>query len=97
MGGLLRYRRIICRALIGLQFVVITLIAEIPIVRDVELASNAFSTPTVVHFGTALLLSAIVSAPWRGITAPATMWGLVGLVGVVYSIIVAQRMRAQVA
>ncbi len=84
-------------ALIGLQFVVITLIAEIPIVRDVELAGSAFSTPTVVHFGTALLLSAIVSAPWHGIAAPAIMWGLVGLVGVVYSIIVAQRMRTQVA
>ncbi len=84
-------------ALIGLQFVVITLIAEIPIVRDVELASSAFSTPTVVHFGTALLLSAIVSAPWHGIAAPAIMWGLVGLIGVVYSIIVVQRMRTQVA
>ena len=84
-------------ALIGLQFVVITLIAEIPIVRDVELAGSAFSTPTVVHFGTALLLSAIVSAPWHGIAAPAIMWGLVGLIGVVYSIIVAQRMRTQVA
>jgi hypothetical protein len=62
-------------ALIGLQFVVITLVAEIPIIRDVERAGSAFSTPTVVHFGTALLLSAIVSAPWRGIAVPAIMWG----------------------
>jgi ABC-type transport system involved in multi-copper enzyme maturation permease subunit len=84
-------------ALIGLQFVVITLVAEIPVIRDVERAGSAFSTPTVVHFGTALLLSAIVSAPWRGIAVPAVMWGLVGLIGVVYSIIVAQRMRTQTA
>lgn len=50
-------------ALIGLQFVVITLIAEIPIVRDVERAGSAFATPTIVHFGAVLLLSALVSAP----------------------------------
>ena len=50
-------------ALIGLQFVVITLIAEIPVVRDVERASSAFATPTIVHFGSVLLLSAVISAP----------------------------------
>ena len=42
-----------------------------------------------------LLLSAILSAPWHGIGAPATLWGAVGLSGVVYSVIVARRMRAQ--
>ena len=82
-------------ALIGLQFVVITLIAEIPAVRDVQRAGQAFSTPTVVHFATVLLLSAIVSAPWHGIVVPAVVWGIVGLVGVVYSIIVRRRMRTQ--
>lgn len=84
-------------ALIGLQFVVITLIAEMPIVRDLERAGSAFSTPTVVHFGTVLLLSALVSAPWRGIGVPAAVWGVLGLVGVVYSFIVARRMRTQTA
>jgi hypothetical protein len=48
--------------LIELQFVVITLIAEIPIVRDVERASSAFAKPTIVHFGAVLLLSAVISA-----------------------------------
>src|SRR5215813_64539 len=43
-------------ALIGLQFVVMTLIAEMPTVRDVERAGSAFATPTIVHFGVALLL-----------------------------------------
>ncbi len=36
-------------ALIGLQFVVITLIADFPVVRDAERAGSAFATPTIVH------------------------------------------------
>ena len=51
-------------ALIGLQFVVITLIAELPI-AGVAQASSAFGTPTIVHFGAVLLLSAVLSAPWQ--------------------------------
>ena len=43
-------------ALIGLQFVVITLIATKPIVRVDALAGGAFATPSVVHFGVVLLL-----------------------------------------
>ena len=84
-------------ALIGLQFVVITLIAELPAVRDVQRAGQAFSTPTVVHFATVLLLSALVSAPWHGIIVPAAGWGIVGINGVAYSITVARRMRTQTA
>ena len=84
-------------ALIGLQFVVITLIAEIPIVRDVERASSAFATPTIVHFGAVLLLSAVISAPWHGIAAAAILWGVLGLVGVIYVLIVARHMRVQSA
>ena len=45
-------------ALIGLQFVVMTLIAQIPIMRDLEGGSSAFATPNVVHLGAVLLLSA---------------------------------------
>jgi hypothetical protein len=50
-------------ALIGLQFVVITLIANRPVVTDQVQAGDAFATPTVVHFGAVLLLSATASAP----------------------------------
>jgi hypothetical protein len=50
-------------ALIGLQFVVMTLIAERPPLRAAE-AGAAFATPTIVHFGAALLLSALLRAPW---------------------------------
>ena len=83
-------------ALIGLQFVVMTLIAERPPHRAAE-AGGAFATPTIVHFTTAFFLSAIVSAPWHTITALAVLWGITGLVGVVYVVIVVRRMRQQKA
>jgi len=84
-------------ALIGLQFVVITLIADMPIAPGYAQASDAFSTPSVVHFGVVLLLSAIVSAPWHGLAAVAVLWGLVGLGGLVYAVIVVRRLRVQTA
>src|SRR4051812_38793434 len=80
--------------LIGLQFVVITLIAERPPLRGAE-AGAAFATPTIVHFGTVLLLSAILAMPWQSIIPAASAWGIVGLCGVTYALIVAQRMRRQ--
>ena len=80
-------------ALIGLQFVVMTLVAERPI-RAAE-AGAAFATPTIVHFGSALLLSALSRAPWKSIISAAGLWGLIGLSGVLYTVIVARRMRAQ--
>ena len=82
-------------ALIGLQFVVLTLIADMPAGRDLSQAGHAFSTPTIVHFATVLLLSSIMSAPWSEIYAAAVAYGLVGLTGVLYSAIVARRMRVQ--
>jgi hypothetical protein len=82
-------------ALIGLQFVVLTLIASRPVSRGEAQAGDAFSTPSVVHFGVVLLLSAVLSAPWEGIGTVAVLWGLVGISGMVYSVVVARRMRAQ--
>lgn len=82
-------------ALIGLQFVVMTLIAGRSVARGEAQAGDAFSTPSVVHFGVVLLLSALLTAPWEGIGAVALVWGLVGLVGVAYSVVVGRRMRAQ--
>ncbi|HTR81970.1 MAG TPA: hypothetical protein VMM58_10105 [Bacteroidota bacterium] len=82
-------------ALIGLQFVVITLIADRSRVRDDAPAGAAFATPSVVHFATVLFLSAILCAPWKGIETASALWGVMGLSGIVYTIVVAQRMRAQ--
>ena len=83
-------------ALIGLQFVVLTLIAERPSARMPE-ATAAFATPSVVHFAVVLLLSALMSAPWHGIGTVAVFCGLVGIIGIVYAVIVARRMRTQKA
>jgi hypothetical protein len=82
-------------ALIGLQFVVMTLIAGRSVARGEAQAGDAFSTPSVVHFGVVLLLSAIISAPWDGIGTVAVLWALVGFIGIVYVAVVARRMRAQ--
>src|SRR5262245_43157298 len=81
-------------ALIGLQFVVLTLIAQRPTLRAPE-AGAAFATPSVVHFAVVLLLSGVASAPRHTVGAVAVSWGLVGLSGITYVVVVARRMRAQ--
>ncbi len=68
-------------ALIGLQFVVITLIAGSR-VRSSHEGISAFGTPTVVHFAAALLTSAFMSAPWStlgGVRIPLLLVGLFGI------------------
>jgi hypothetical protein len=82
-------------ALTGLQFVVIALIANLPIIRRSSNAVDAFSTPTIVHFGSVLLLSGILSAPWGGVGAPTLLCGLCGVAGFAYTIVVARRTRGQ--
>ena len=81
-------------ALTGLQFVVMTLIAERSPPRAAE-AGPAFATPTIVHFGAVLLLAAVLCAPWQEAASVAAIVGLMGISGVVYIIIVARRMRVQ--
>jgi hypothetical protein len=81
-------------ALIGLEFVVVTLIADSPALRVPE-GVAAFATPTIVHFGVVLLLSAVVSVPWHNIATVSVVWGLVGLSGIVYAVIVSRRLRVQ--
>ncbi|MGO9723256.1 MAG: hypothetical protein ACLPIG_20030 [Methylocella sp.] len=83
-------------ALIGLQFVVMTLIAEKP-PKDAERASAAFATPPIVHFSASLLVSALMRAPWPAIVFPAVLLGLIGVGGLVYCAIVARRMKKQFA
>ena len=82
-------------ALIGLQFVVITLIAGKQMTGANAQAGRAFMTPSVVHFGVVLFLSAIASAPWKGIVPVGLIWALIGLCGVVYIILVTRNMRRQ--
>jgi len=82
-------------ALIGLQFVVLTLIASRPVGAGTAQAGHAFATPTIVHFGAVLLLAGILSAPWQEAAPAAILWGLLGLSGIVYSAVVVRRMRRQ--
>jgi hypothetical protein len=81
-------------ALIGLQFVVMTLVAQRPPPRARE-GGATFATPTIVHFGTVLLLSALVQVPWQSIVAAAAIWGVIGLGGVAYASITTRRMWRQ--
>ncbi len=83
-------------ALIGLQFVVVTLIANRP-TRGAAEAGGAFSSPTIVHFSAALLLSLLVRVPWRAMSPLAIVWGIVGVLGGAYVALVARRMRLQAA
>ena len=57
-------------ALIGLQFVVMTLVAERPLLRIAD-AADAFATPTINHVCATLLLAVLLRAPWHGIGIPA--------------------------
>jgi hypothetical protein len=83
-------------ALIGLQFVVLTLIANRPMSGSAE-AGAAFGSPTVVHFSVVLFLSALLNAPWQTITVPAILWALIGFAGIIYTVIIARLIGKQTA
>ena len=82
--------------LTGLMFVVATLIAGVRV--RVALPSESFTTfntPNVVHFGAALLVAAVLSAPWQALWQTSVLLGLSGLGGVSYVVIVLRRVRRQ--
>jgi hypothetical protein len=80
--------------LTGLMFVAITLIAGAGRRRS-SASVGAFGTPTVVHFCVALLIAAILSAPWQALWSVDLLLGLCGLGGVIYVVIVLRRARRQ--
>ncbi len=71
-------------ALTGLQFVVMTLIAEAEATGSRQ-EVRAFGTPTVVHFCTALLVSAIMTAPWLTLHPVGLAIGICGAAGILYA------------
>jgi hypothetical protein len=79
-------------ALAGLMFVVTALIVDH---RGTEQQLDAFGTPTVVHFGAALLESLVLSAPWPTMTGLRVALGIFSLSGVAYAVAVARRARRQ--
>ncbi|MGB8262161.1 MAG: hypothetical protein WCE75_17520 [Terracidiphilus sp.] len=84
-------------ALIGLQFVVMALVAGMPRRPDLAQAASVFTTPTIVHFSAVLLLACGMTAPWLGMAPAAIVWGLTGVAGAVYSLAIALRLRRQSA
>jgi hypothetical protein len=78
--------------LTGLMFVVMALVADFP---STERQIEAFGTPTLMHFGAVLLLSAILSAPWPSTGGARLALGAFGAVGVVYMFVVLRRARRQ--
>jgi hypothetical protein len=81
-------------SLIGIQFIVITLIANRRQRPSAE-ALHAFATPTVVHFTGALLISAVMSIPWPSLLAVAVALAMCGIVGLGYCAFVIRRTRRQ--
>ena len=86
-------------ALTGLQFVVQTLLstdALRPVTSgDPEGGISAFGTPTVVHFSLALVVSAVLCAPWPAYASLRATMGILGAGALVYSAIVLNRARRQ--
>lgn len=79
-------------ALIGLQFVVMILLVQLEFISDGH-GVRAFGTPTVVHFGAALLISAMMSGPWDARFPLAICLGALGTAGVAYSLLVCRHAR----
>jgi hypothetical protein len=84
-------------ALIGLQFVTLSLIRDLLATQTDFSGGHAFATPTVVHFSAVLGLSGLLCAPWDEVCVAAVLWGLVGGAGLLYTCIVIRRMRKQSA
>jgi hypothetical protein len=81
-------------ALIGMQFVVMTLIANRGRRPPLDTLS-AFGTPTMVHLGGALTVSAIMSVPWRSLATAAAVIVSFGAGGLAYGAIVFRRAQRQ--
>jgi hypothetical protein len=80
--------------LTGLMFVATSLAAGAERrASTLDAGISAFNTPTVVHFGSVLLISGILSAPWQAFSGVRFLLGLLGLAVVIYLIIVRRRMR----
>jgi hypothetical protein len=83
-------------ALLGLLFVVTTLAAGMRLGRDtLTLGSALYMTPTVFHFTTVLVFSAIATAPHLSGWVMALVLGPWALAGTVYSCVMAVLVRTR--
>jgi hypothetical protein len=74
---------------------VLTLIADRHDGATTAGSVSAFGTPTVVHFGAALVISAFMSVPWPSLDALSVALGVCGLIGLGYGAFVIRRARSQ--
>jgi len=79
-------------ALTGLQFVVVALLVDVHR-KGTSREIDTFATPTVMHFCAALLISAILSAPWPGPGGIVLTLAMTGVAGVGYAVLIAVRAR----
>ncbi len=80
-------------ALIAIQFVVMTLLAGVPAGMIDAQTGDSYTTPTLVHFGMVLIVSAITSAPWNGMPLGSVLIGLMGLAGITYVLRTGHRIK----
>ena len=82
-------------ALTGLNFVVVALGSDRGFLSQPgsRQAYDAFSTPTIVHFCAVLLVSAVLSAPWKDLSWIGWGMDVFALAGLVYVGIVIRRAR----
>lgn len=78
--------------LTGLMFVVVTLVSGERREQSRD-GVGTFSTPTVVHFGAVLLISAIFCAPWPSVEPVAFVLAAAGIAGILQMIIVMIRAK----
>jgi hypothetical protein len=81
-------------ALTGIMFVVIALAADAVRTPPSE-GLRAFATPTIVHFGAVLLLSAFISTPRQTVVSLRICILMCGVAGIAYSIWVVGQTRRQ--
>ena len=81
-------------ALTGLQFVVVTLVADSTLTTGTR-ELDAFATPTVVHFCVVLFIAAALSAPWPSMFGPDLLLAGCGLYGIAYVATIVRRARLQ--
>lgn len=72
-------------ALTGLMFVVLTLIAGQERKSGMRAGLETYTSPILVHFCAALLISAVLAAPWQSIEGPTIVLSLAGAYGAIYA------------
>jgi hypothetical protein len=77
--------------LMGLTFVVIALLSDGQ--RRHPSGMRGYITPTIIHFGAVLALSALVSMPRQSIFSLSLGFGAVGIGGLIYTGVIVANMR----